>query len=86
MFYPTLIVLDEHKRYYSPLRKSFLEQAAAEIYPTEKPFIPPLSGKVVTKCVLPLVLENIALECDCCGDKTKSNCIKKKDLTIRLRR
>ena len=26
MFFPTLIVLDKKKRYYSPLRKSFLEQ------------------------------------------------------------
>ena len=79
IFYPTLIVLDKHKRYYSPLRKSFLEQVAAGIYPTEKPFMPPLSGKVVTKNVQPLVLENIALACDCCGDKTEGNCIKKKE-------
>ena len=32
MFFPTLIVLDKKKRYYSPLRKSFLEQAANGIY------------------------------------------------------
>lgn len=78
MFYPTLIVLSEHKRYYSPLRKSFLDQVAAGKYPIEKPFLPPLSGKTVAKCVQPLVLDNIALACDCCGDKTESNCIRKK--------
>lgn len=79
MFYPTLIVLDEHKRYYSPLRRSFLEQVAAGTYPAEKPFLPPLSGKAVIKRVQPLVPENIALACDCCGDRTESNCIRKKE-------
>ena len=38
IFFPTLIVLDKKKRYYSPLRKSFLEQVANGIYPQENPF------------------------------------------------
>ncbi len=36
MFFPTLIVLDKKKRYYSPLRKSFLEQVVNGVYPEEK--------------------------------------------------
>lgn len=78
MFYPTLIMLDEHKRYYSPLRKDFLEQAAVGIYPVEKPFLPSLSRKTVTKYLQPLVPENVTLACDCCGSKTEGNCLKKK--------
>lgn len=78
LFYPTLTVLNGHKRYYSPLCKAFLEQAAAGVYPAEKPFLPALSRKTVTKNVQPLTPENIALACDCCGNKTESGCMKKK--------
>lgn len=78
IFYPTLIMLNGHKRYYSPIGKDFLEQAAAGIYPAEKPFLPMLSRKTVTKYVRPLVSESIALACNCCGNQTESNYAKKK--------
>ena len=77
MFFPTLVVLNSKKRYYSPLRRTFLEQVAAEKYPEEKPYLPPLSKKVVTKYVEPLNGNNVGLACNCCGNGTQSNRCKK---------
>ena len=70
MFFPTLIVLDKKKRYYSPLRKSFLEQAANGIYPEEKPFLPTISRTFIKGTVEQLSLDKFDIACDCCGDKT----------------
>ena len=67
MFYPTLTILNGQRRYYSPLRSSFLEQAASGIYPDELPYLPKLSSNAVTKQIVPLTNENIRLACDCCG-------------------
>ena len=64
MFYPTLTILNGQRRYYSPLRSSFLEQAALGIYPDERPYLPKLSSNAVTKQVVPLTNENIRLACD----------------------
>jgi len=77
MFFPTLIVLDNKRRYYSPIHKAFLEQAAAGEYPEENPYLPQLSEKAVTKCIEPLTASNVELACDCCEHKTKSNWCKK---------
>ena len=79
IFFPTLIVLDEEKRYYSPIKKSFLEQAARGIYPEERPFLPEVSKITVTEIIEPLTVKNIRVACGCCGNKTESNCIKKQE-------
>ena len=63
MFYPTLTILNGQRRYYSPLRSSFLEQAASGIYPDELPYLPKLSSNAVTKQIVPLTNENIRLAC-----------------------
>lgn len=77
IFFPTLTVLDDQKRYYSPICKTFLERAASGEYPEEKPFLPVLSDKVITKHIEPLTVNNIELACSCCGNKTQGNCCKK---------
>ena len=77
MFFPTLIVLDKKKRYYSPLRKSFLEQAANGIYPEEKPFLPTISRNFTKGIIEPISLDKFDIACECCGDKTSENCKKK---------
>lgn len=77
MFFPTLIVLDKKKRYYSPLRKSFLEQAANGIYPEEKPFLPTISRNFTKGIIEPLSLDKFDIACECCGDKTSEDCKKK---------
>lgn len=78
MFFPTLIVLDEEKRYYSPLKKSFLEQVLQGKYPEEQPFVPKLSEVVVEKIIEPITTRNIGMACGCCGNKSESNCEKKR--------
>ena len=77
MFYPTLTILNGQRRYYSPLRSSFLEQAASGIYPDELPYLPKLSSNAVTKQIVPLTNENIRLACDCCGFPTDTSCAEK---------
>ena len=77
MFYPTLTILNGQRRYYSPLRSSFLEQAASGIYPDERPYLPMLSSNTVTKQIVPLTNENICLACDCCGFPTDTSCAEK---------
>lgn len=77
MFYPTLTILNGQRRYYSPLRSSFLKQAALGIYPDERPYLPKLSSNAVTKQVVPLTNENIRLACDCCGFPTDTSCAEK---------
>lgn len=77
MFFPTLVVLDKKRRYYSPIHRTFLEHVAAGEYPEEKPYLPPLSSKVVTKYVEPINGDNVGLACDCCGNRTESNRCKK---------
>lgn len=77
IFFPTLTVLDDQKRYYSPIRRTFLEQAVSGEYPEEKPFLPILSDKVLTKRIEPLTANNIELACSCCGTRAQSNWCKK---------
>lgn len=84
MFYPTLTVLDGQKRYYSPLRKNFLEQVAQGKCPGETPYIPVLSDTGITKNVEPLTLDNISVACGCCGGKTDGNCAGKRNFLSAL--
>lgn len=70
-------ILNGQRRYYSPLRSSFLEQAASGIYPDELPYLPKLSSNAVTKQIVPLTNENIRLACDCCGFPTDTSCAEK---------
>lgn len=78
IFFPTLIVINEKKRYYSPLRKSFLEQVARGIYPEERPFLPQISKVFIEERVEPLKLDQVEVACDCCNNKTEENCKRKK--------
>lgn len=85
IFFPTLIVLDEERRYYSPLTKAFLEQVARGIYPEELPFLLEISKVTVTETIEPLKIENVEVACGCCGNKTESNCIRKREFLRKLK-
>lgn len=78
LFFPTLTVLDEEKRYYAPLNRTFLEQAAQGKYPQEVPYLPNISAVPAYYSVSPITLDNADRACGCCGNKTPSNCLKKK--------
>ena len=77
MFYPTLTVLDNSKRYYSPISRSFMDQVLKGVYPIEKPYLCTLSQKVVTENIEPITVSNINAACDCCGNTNTGNCRKK---------
>ena len=77
MFYPTLMVLDNNKRYYSPISRSFLEQVVKGAYPTEKPYMCTLSQQVVAGNIEAITAKNIETACECCENANISNCRKK---------
>lgn len=79
IFFPTLTMLDGEKRYYSPLKKSFLELVSKGIYPEESPFLPTISELTVAEIIEPLKIQNIEVACACCGNKTENNCLKKQE-------
>lgn len=84
LFFPTLTVLNGEKRYYAPLSRSFLEQAAAGRYPKETPYRPALSDRAAEDTILPLTLDTVHMACACCGSRTAENCRKKKEFLRRL--
>lgn len=77
IFFPTLTVLDGQKRYYSPIGRRFLDQAASGMYPEEKPYLPILSDHVITKQIEPLTADKMALACGCCGNTAQASWRKK---------
>ena len=79
IFFPTLIVLDGERRYYSPLRKDFLEQVSRGCYPKERPFQPSVSKNFTREIIEPLSLDQVAFACGCCGNITEENCKRKKE-------
>ncbi len=79
MFFPTLIVLDGNRRYYSPLRKSFLDAVAKGSYPEETPYLPQVGAEFVEEIIEPLTLDQIEDACACCGNPTNNNCKNKEN-------
>lgn len=77
IFFPTLTVLDEKKRYYSPLSQTFLEQISQGKYPEESPYLPKLSDRIVEKIIEPISDKNIHIACDCCGRPSENGCLGK---------
>lgn len=69
IFFPTLIVLNDQYRYYSPLKKEFLEDVCKGVIPEEKPYLPEQGEMVVEHVVEQLTRENVCIACDCCGAK-----------------
>lgn len=79
MFYPTLTVLNQNRRYYSPLGKSFLDEVSNEIYPEETPYLPKNGVDFIEEIIEPLTLDKIKYACACCGNETKRNSRNKQD-------
>ena len=78
IFFPTLIVLDGRKRYYSPFGRAFLELAAAGEYPMKRPYLPEISETEAENIIAPITGENADIACGCCGNKSESGCLRKK--------
>lgn len=79
MFYPTLLVVNQTNRYFSPLRRSFLETLCEGKMPKEMPYIPQL-GKQEKSVILEKITEgNCMTACTCTGQRNLEDCRKKKE-------
>lgn len=88
MYYPTLTVVDERFRFFSPIRRNFFESVCKEELPKEVPFRPALGRQPYCGTILPITGENysIAGRCvghpDCKGCRSKTEYLKKAGLSV----
>ncbi|BBF42496.1 hypothetical protein lbkm_1178 [Lachnospiraceae bacterium KM106-2] len=74
MYFPSLIVLDDRKRYFSPLKRQFLDTVCNGQYPMEHPYLPKLGTKEKTVMIQPLTNDNLCIACHCTGDDRLDLC------------
>ena len=67
MFFPMLTVVDNTRRYFSPLNRDFLESVCRGNLPEEEPYRPTLGGLPVNGQLEPLTEQNICLAAQCTG-------------------
>ncbi|MDQ0361845.1 hypothetical protein [Breznakia pachnodae] len=67
MFFPTLIVVNNQHRYFSPLRRHFLDLLLLSELPKEKPYIPVISFQVAFERIIPLTDMNCHIASQCSG-------------------
>ena len=67
MFFPMLTVVDNTRRYFSPLNRDFLESVCRGNLPEEEPYRPTLGGLPVNGQLEPLTEQNICLTDQCTG-------------------
>lgn len=80
MFFPTLTVVDDVKRYFSPLSDKLLNALLNHEYPEEKPFVISHGREIYTGQIMPLTKENIELAGTCTGRNCPESCHMKHDL------
>ena len=78
MYFPTLTVVDEKYKYFSPLTKEFLNQLYYGDYPIEKPYQPHFYRNEYHVDISPIVSDNIDIAGLCTGKKC-TYCHEKKD-------
>jgi len=67
IFFPTLTVVNGVHRFFSPLKKSFLDELAKNNIPVEKPYIPIQGTDIIHYEIKPLTRENYFLASSCTG-------------------
>lgn len=77
MFYPTLTVVNEKIRRYSPYGKEFLNQVCEGAVPKEKPFRPKLGNKVYVGEIIAVTKENYGTAVRCTGREHCRGCREK---------
>lgn len=77
MYYPTLTVVEERYRFFSPLRRSFLEALCEGNIPDEAPYRPLLGTEERVFELVPITEENYELAGQCIGKKCADDCAKK---------
>lgn len=71
LFYPTLTVVNNRRRYFSPLNRHFLETIRNGSLPEETPYRPVLGSAAYSGTILPITAENYHIACRCTG---RSHC------------
>lgn len=71
MFFPTLTVVNDIKRYFNPLSDRFFESLLNDQYPEEKPYLIKYGELKYKGKILPLTQQNI----DTAGKCTGKNCL-----------
>lgn len=77
MFYPTLTVINETHRHYSPLTRSFLDSLCTGIIPQELPYRPVSGEKEYIGSIVAITPENYSTAGCCTGKNCPENCRKK---------
>ncbi|MDK2952514.1 MAG: hypothetical protein PWQ77_2179 [Kosmotogales bacterium] len=77
MFFPTLTVVNNVKRYFKPLNENFLNHLLQGKEAEEKPYFIQQERKIFTGEIFPLTKQNIEIACACTSRKSSENCHKK---------
>lgn len=77
MFYPTLTVVEEEYRFYSPLNRAFLDSLQNEVIPCESPYLPQFSAMEKVGEIVPITAENYPIAGACTGRGCPAGCERK---------
>lgn len=77
MFFPTLTVINDKHRYFSPVRRNFLDSLCRGQIPKEKPYKPTLGTIEKNVIIKPIKKDNFLIASKCTGQKSLENCKKK---------
>lgn len=77
MFFPTLTVVNNIHRYFSPLKKALLDSLCEDKLPIEKPYRPSLGTIEKNVIIQPINENNYQIACECTGKNCSINCNKK---------
>lgn len=67
LFFPTLIIVNDTYRYFSPLKRQFLNQLVLGVLPEEEPYIPLISSQEAFGRIIPLTNINCSISSQCTG-------------------
>lgn len=74
MYYPTLTVVNDRFRFYSPLSRSFLDRLCSGTVPKEVPYHPVLGTQTASGTIVPITRDNYHIAGSCTGRATCDGC------------
>lgn len=77
MFFPTLTVVNDKYRYFSPLTRNFLDLICNDYIPIEKPYRPKLGTIRKDVIIEPIKKSNYLIATKCMGKKWSKKCTEK---------
>ncbi len=83
MYFPTLTVVDCQDRFFSPLKKAWLDQLAEGKRPTERPWQIELAVEPYQAEITALTAVNLEIACRCTGKDCAANCEGKRFFLLR---